>query len=130
MKSPADDMADYLQTQGHGSRRNASGWCISVGTEPAVPATTITLFDTGGSGPDTDQLDIFNPTFHVRVRSNTYPEGYSKIYAIMQTLVHAPVVTLSGSRYAFIAAETDILSIGKDENDKEIFTANYRALRQ
>lgn len=130
MKSPADDLAGFLESKGIGSRRATAGWNISVGTEPAAPTTAVTLYDTGGGAPDTGELDVFNPTVQVRVRGNSYPEAYAKANDVMKALILAPVMTLNGSRYAFIVAETDILSLGKDENDKDIFTANFRAMRQ
>jgi hypothetical protein len=78
MKSPADDLAGFLESKGIGSRRATAGWNISVGTEPAAPTTAVTLYDTGGGAPDTGELDVFNPTVQVRVRGNSYPEAYAK----------------------------------------------------
>ena len=40
----------------------------AVGTEASSPDTTVTLYDTGGEGPDTDELDIERQTIQVRVR--------------------------------------------------------------
>jgi len=129
MNSCADDIANYLQTRGIGSRRGKTGWVISVGQEPKDPVTAITVLDTGGGAPDTCEQDIFYPTFLVRVRAGKYAEGYSKCNEIMRMLTRASALTLGGSTYAFVQAETDVESLGKNDTDKEIFACVFRAMR-
>ena len=69
MRSPAHDIALHIAGPGIGTFGGATGWTIAVGTGASSPDTTITLYDTGGEGPDTDELDIERQSIQVRVRS-------------------------------------------------------------
>lgn len=134
MRSAAHDIALHIASAGLGVFGGASGWAVSVGTEPASPDTTITVYDTGGEGPDTDQLDIERPTIQVRVRSSkagsAYPDAHDKQRAIRALLHGIKGVTINGTRYAGITMTSEILVIGRDENDRFLMTANYRVIRQ
>jgi hypothetical protein len=134
MRSPAHDIALHIAGAGLGTFGGASGWAISVGTEPASPETTITVYDTGGEGPDTDQLDIERQTIQVRVRSakesGAYQAAYDKQRAIRAVLINLSGVVMDGSRYLGIVMTSEILTIGRDDNDRFLMTANYRVIRQ
>jgi len=125
MQSPALSIAQYLAAQGFGVFAAESGWSIHVASEPEKPDTCITVYDTGGEEPDTDQLDR-RPTFQVRVRGPNYQDAYAKISSILDFLMHAPAVTLNGTRYAAFAPTSDVASIGKDDNNRHVLTVNFR----
>jgi hypothetical protein len=131
MNSPAHDLAQYLISQGHGTVTANEGWAISVSLEPALPKNVVTLYDTGGAEPDTDQLNLYRPTVQVRTRSRYDPEGWNKQDGI-RSLFHAVSgLVLGDTRYAGITAETDIAHIGNTDGDElYLFTCNYRVLRE
>lgn len=135
MRSPAHDIALHIASvPGIGTFGGATGWTISVATEASSPDTTITVYDTGGEGPDTDELDIERQSIQVRVRSGkqsgAYQAAYDKQHAIRAALINLSGVVMDGSRYLGIVMMSEILTIGRDDNDRFLMTANYRVIRQ
>lgn len=131
--SPAHLIALYLAASGVGTFGGEAGWSINVSREPVKPFTAITLYDTGGDGPDTDELDWLRPTFQVRVRGTDYPDAYAKQEEIRDLLALPQPITVThlGKEYEFIGVvmQSDILAIGRDDNDRHLLTANYRAIK-
>lgn len=132
MNSAAVDIAGYLATNGIGSFAGNPQhlWSINVAREPIDPTNAVTVYDTGGIGPDTDELDVFRPTIQIRVRSIDYNDGLEKQQLIMTALHALLQTTLNLTNYLSCVAETDITYIGASENDLYLFTANYQILRQ
>lgn len=129
MSSPAYDIAQYLASQGVGVFGGSSAWSINVSREPASPDDCITLYDTGGAGLDTDDRDIDRVSFQVRVRSFDYLSARAMQVAIRDLLLIDPGVAAGGNLYT-ISQESNIMHIGRDENDRQILTANYLAFVQ
>lgn len=127
MKSPADDLARYLATAGVGTFGGASAWCVGVAAEPATPPECVTLYDTPGGEPDTDELDSM-PRFQVRVRGPSFTACYDKQNAIRDLLLLPAAITTSESTY-LIQMSSDIETIGRDDSDNFLLVANYRARR-
>jgi hypothetical protein len=132
LNSAAVDISGHLAANGIGSfAGNPSHvWSINVAREPVEPANCVTVYDTGGQGPDTDELDIHQPTIQIRVRSKVYIEGYEKQRVIQSVLHSIRQTTIGLTNYLSCVAETDITYIGASDNDFYLFTANYRILRQ
>ena len=135
MRSPAHDIALYIASLPMvGTFGGTEGWSVSVGAEASSPDTTITIYDTGGSGPDTDQLDIERQSIQVRVRSGrgagAYQDAYDKQRVIRGALINLSEVVMDGSRYFGMIMESEILVSGRDDNDRFLMTANYRVIRQ
>lgn len=121
MTSPAYTIARYLEAQGFGE------WAhnINVSLEPSEPVECITLYDTGGSDPDTDDQNLFNKTIQIRVRSLDYLGAYSKLEQIRDLLINNTITGINA-----IWMQGDILYIGRDDNDRHLFTTNFRLLIQ
>lgn len=127
MRSLAHDLAAYLHDQGVGTFPHTTGWAINVAHEPGDPADSITIYDTGGEGPDTDQLDVERPTIQVRVRSDSYPDAYAKHQAIRDMLIFGPL-DLEESVVRLVQTSGPF-SLGLDDKNRHLLTANYRARR-
>jgi hypothetical protein len=125
MRSPAYSVAQHLAANGFGVFAASSGWSINAGSEPATPDTAITVFDTGGEEPDTDQRDR-RPTLQVRVRGPSYDDAYTKIDDIAYFLANARPVVLDGTRFVGFSITSDIAGLGKDDNNRHQFTVNFR----
>mgnify|MGYP001493829437 CR=1 FL=1 len=125
MTSTAYDIAMLLQSEGVGSFGSSSGWSIAVGSEPMSPHTTITLYDTGGLEPDTEQLDR-RPSFQVRVRGGDYLAARAKIEEAIGVLQGRTGVVLGGTRYLSFELQSDVVCLGKDDSERFIFVANFR----
>lgn len=129
-QSPATDIAQYLDAEGFGDFAADSGWSINVGTEPAKPETCITLYDTGGGISSADQ-QMYDPTMQIRVRHKSYLSGYTKASDIRDKLAMQTRDLIVGDwHYSGFFVFTDVAMIGKDDNDRCIFTFNLRLMRE
>lgn len=127
--TPAKDIADMLVSSGVGVFAAESGWSINVSREPVSPDTAITIYDTGG-GPDVNvDINMRQPTIQVRVRGYDYPEAYAKHEEIRSALCIPTFRDQGDHRYVGVWMQSDILSIGRDDNDRHLLTANYRIER-
>lgn len=126
MKSPAHDLAIYLSLNGIGTFPGT----ISVHAEPADPPNVVTLYDTGGLEPDTDQMDLMQPTFQVRVRNLDPALGYVMQERIRDLLMLPGRLVTADSAFVMITPSSDIASLGRDDNNRFLTTLNYRAIRE
>jgi len=131
MTTPAQEFATFLETAGLGVKGAASGWGIYVGREPSRPDQAITCFDTGGfdANPKWSQDQS---TVQVRIRGarGDYVGTHAKALAVKDELLGKANVTVGGVKYVGIWAVGDIIHIGYDENDRPLFTTNWRAVRE
>ena len=126
MISAAHDVAKYLAAQGAGTFPGT----LSVSVEPMTPVDVTTIYDTGGEPPDTDQQDLLRSTFQVRTRSVDYETGYSKQTQIRDLLILPGRIVTADSAFVMISMTSDIASIGRDDQDRYLMTANYRVIRE
>lgn len=124
MKPAAYELAKFLEANTLG----IVGVDIHVATEPEAPDDCVTLYDTGGLEPDTDELDIFRPTIMVKVRSKSYLTAHGRQTIIHNVFKATPIITLE-SRFSGIVLASDFISVGLDESQRHAFTANYRCMR-
>lgn len=129
MNSPSHEIALHLASVGVGTFGGSSPWSIYFASEPASPDDTITVYDTPGGEPDTDELDLFRPAFQIRVRSANYAEAYAKHSTIREILTLPDTITAETSIFIGIEMSTDVAGIGTDDNDRHLLVANYRAMR-
>lgn len=129
MNSPAHDIALYLVANAVGTLPWTSGWAVSVALEPPEPNNSVTVYDTGGQEPDTDELDLMRPSLQVRVRSVSYQDAYDKQVQIRDLLILPQPISAEDSDFVSIQMTSDILSIGRDDNNRHVLVANYLAIR-
>jgi hypothetical protein len=127
--SPAHDIALYLATSGIGALYGTTPWAINHNGEQVQPPDTITIYDTGGDHPDTDELDIDRPTFQVRVRARVLAQGWQKSRDIRDLLILDQPIICATSRFDLIVMVNDFGSIGTDNSNRHILIANYRGRR-
>lgn len=128
--SPAHDIALLLESAGVGSLPwSGSGWSVGAHLEPDAPDNAVTVYDTGGLVPDTDELDMKRPSFQVRVRSLSYADAYAKQVQIRDILILSDPVQAATSVFVGIQMSSDILFIGRDEKNRHLLTANYQSIR-
>lgn len=125
MNSPAHDTALYLVAQDIGT---AFGTGVFVGREPLSPVECVTVYDTGGGvGP---LVDMRVPTVQVRIRSADYNTGWQRANAAHETLTAPAGVTGQPDiAVAWWTATSDVAYIGRDDQDRVLFTANYTFTR-
>lgn len=130
-KSPAHDVATHLNALGLGGFPATGSWPIYVNAEPATPDQTITVYDTGGNGPEDGDQDVIEAPFQIRVRvvNTAAAAAYTKLAAIRTALLAARGYAGDGVVHSFYVMETDVISLGTDENNRHIRVANYRVHR-
>jgi hypothetical protein len=125
-------MAQFLEDLAVGTMGGALQWGIFVGSEPTDPAAhadAITLYDTGGDEPDTDEQDV-RPTFQVRVRASAYLAGISKIEQIRDALIDPATIVVGGVTYVGVEESSEIAHIGRDDSDRDLLVANFRTRKE
>lgn len=136
--TPAIELAQYLADNGVGARGGDADWGIHVAREPIAPSNVNTLYDTGGSEPDVIDISLRVVTIQVRTRSVDYAVGAAKQEEIFNLLAQPDAVTgvapiersIGAHRYIGIWLTGDITYIGRDDNDRFLFTSNYQIHRQ
>ena len=118
--SPAHTLALHLESLGLGT----IGQDLHISREPASPDFVTTLYDTGGDEADTDELDIMRPTIQVRVRSFDYAQAHARHLSIRDAL------HFTDSGFMGVFMTTDVISIGRDDNDRHLLTSNYAISQQ
>jgi len=129
MRSPAHDIAIYLTALGVGTFGGVAAWSINVGAEPETPDEAVTVYDTGGNAPMPD-IELRDTTLQVRVRGPVYADAYEKANEIYGFLTQETTREIGEARYIGIWATSDIGAIGRDDNNRFLFTANFRIERQ
>jgi len=127
MNSPAYDVANILESTAFGL--GVIGTDIFIGREPASPDNCITVFDTGGYEPESSDVVYELPTVMIKVRNKTYTNGYAKIAAIKAALHKAANIAEGTTRYIAIWAQSDIITLGYDDNNRALFSVNFRIHR-
>lgn len=121
MSSPAYKIARFLEANFYGE----VGHDILVSLEPSTPVETITVYDTGGIDPDTDDQDVFIRTIQIRFRTEDYNGTYDKMVEIRDLLINGPITDIND-----VWMQGDILPIGRDDNDRHLLTMNFRLLME
>ena len=120
----ADDIAAYLQTSSIGT----VGTDIFVGHMPDAPANCMAVIQSGGespemAGPISGQIE--RPRLIVRVRNTSYASGASKANDVLKALHTAGEVSLSGHRYLFIRAVGSVNQLGRDHENRSLFSLDF-----
>ena len=123
MNPASIDVKDLLVTEGIGT----FGENLFVGKEPAQPNECITIYDTT-AGEQNPKLAIDEVSIQVRVRSANYMGGYSRANSVKISLEGRSPITLNTTNYIAFWA-TSISFVHYDENDRAIFTINFRITR-
>lgn len=126
----ARNVAHLLENQNFGTFANTGAWAISIGLEPDRPDSAITIYDTGGDSPDTDEMDLNRLTFQVRVRARDYVLAYAKMKEIRAYLISRGTKTINSTRYIGIYVTSDVASLGLDDNKRQVLTCNFRTISQ
>lgn len=119
-----------LEAQGFGTiaGTSASGWSLNTGEEPEKPSNTITVYDTGGPGPETDEMDFERRTVQIRIRAARRAQAVEQGEAVRAYLLTKPAKTSGDRVFVAFQVNQDLAEIGKDELNRPIFTLNLTTL--
>lgn len=130
MNAPSIDIQTLLAASSTGL---ASGTDLFVSLEPDggnIADKIVTVFDTGGLEPAT-YVTLLSPNIQVRIRGERgeFEEGYALAELVRDTLHAVSNTTVEGTRYIHIIASTDINFLGYDDNNRPVWTVNFRIMR-
>mgnify|MGYP000642779426 CR=1 FL=1 len=124
MNSPAHDTALYLADAGV---TGAFGVGVFVGREPLTPVDVVTCYDTGGApGP---LIDLRTPTVQGRGRADDDSAGWYLANLIHDTLTRPVDVAVPGGAILGWTPNAEVAFIGRDDNDRALFTVNFEIIR-
>ena len=121
MNSPAHELSLLLTA--------ALSETVYTASEPDTPDDVVTIYDTGGTGPDTNELSPIDATFQVRVRNTSYPNAYAKHMAVRDELIYTFPKVGATSTFWEIEATDEPFPLGRDDSNRFILVANYRCRR-
>lgn len=133
MNAASVDIKDILD--GESSLGLTFATDLFVGKEPETPDNCVTLFDTPGEPPDLtlagkDEDDYNYPYMQVRVRDNSYTDGWDTINSIKTYLHGLHGVTQGGSKYDLIQCVQEPALLDWDKNDRVRFVTTFRIHRK
>lgn len=129
MTSVARDVAGYLAGEGLGAVGGSAQWALYIGKEPLQPDDAVTIYDTGGPFDNPDG-PYYSPTIQVRVRSHSYDDGYTRAEAIRDQLIIPTARVIGGWLYTGFWLLSDVVKIGTDDKNRELFTVNFQSRRE
>ena len=131
MNAPSVDLKDMLEAESSLGLTFATD--LFVGWEPGKPDNTVTLYDTPGGPPQqtyTKGEDYYYPSVQVRVRNNSYTEGYRIINEIKVALHNRAQETWNGTLYSAIACAQEPALLNWDEHGRAIFVTTIDIQRR
>lgn len=130
--TPADDIATMLQSDGLGTKATT----IFVDTEPGpnslkISDPLIIIYNSGGFDPEATGKVFRKPTVQVRVKGpdGGYTAAEQKVQAVAAALHTRTPATVGGTRYAGIWQMGEVAFVERDENNRPVFSANFRMHR-
>lgn len=130
------DMATALESASVAGRpgsaaETASGWQIGCGFMAASPDQMVGIYDTGGL-PNEQVAPLDRPTFQVRVRgSQNLDIGAvrTQLETCRSTLEAINATVIASRRYVMVMMEGNAIPMGPDQNNRQEYVANFKALR-
>ncbi len=123
-------MAEFPASQGIkdliATHVGGSGWQTEIGAMPKTPDKVIMVSDTGGQDPNPKWLLDF-PTIQVMVRGivSGYLATFQEAKAVKDILLGVDAQVIQGDRWDGITQNGDLAFIGRDENDRPLFSVNF-----
>lgn len=120
----AKELAEYLEAQGFGRTTNP-GRTIYYGESPPTPDDVVVVLEEPGGPPRLTISESRSAT--VVVRAVVFEDGLARAQEIQRAL-HEQQGILSTIQVARITADTQPISLGRDQNDRHQFSQGYSVL--
>lgn len=122
-----EDMKDVIVAAGYGT----FGTDLFVGVLPDTPNLCVALIESGSWREPEPNPDLEYPTMQVLVRggTNEYLKARDKMEDIYAHLRDIGQVTVGTTFYGGVWCSSGPTSIGRDERERPVFSANFRFMR-
>ena len=131
MNPISEDIKDLLEADS--SLELELGVNLFVGMEPPTPDDCVTLYDTGGRGPQLTfnrNEHYYHGRFQVRIRSKSYLIGMNLAQTLMDYLHGRGHEEINSTDYNLIQAGSAPAFIGRDANHRLLFVVNFEVQRR
>ena len=131
MNPASVDIKDLLEGESSLGLTFASN--LFIGREPTHPDNVVTLFDTPGGPPQLtyDRTEkYYYPSVQVRVRNNSYLDGWDLIHNIREVLHGQGHVTINGTTYELIKCSMEPSFLTWDRNSRAVFVTTFDLQRR
>lgn len=130
MNAPSKDLAILLAASSTGL---TLGTDLFYSREPdgaSIADKIVTVLDTPGLDPAT-YTTLLAPNAQVRIRGNAgeFDDSFTLAETVRNTLHAVKNTTVGGTRYIHIIATSDLNWLGYDDNNRPLWTINFRILR-
>lgn len=136
MNPPSEDIKDLLEdgdssSDDIGTFNATTGWSIKMSEMSTSPDTCILVSDGPSWGSPNPNYSYEYPTIQIQVRGEkgSYLTAYAKAEEIKNFLNGNGNQTVNGARYIQITCSSDILYLGRDENQRPLFSINFELQR-
>lgn len=128
MNAPSEDLRDILA--GTSSLALTFATNLFVSEMPSAPDNCVCVYDTGGFEPDSN-FTYERPTVQIMVRGakGAYFSAHEQAQEIRDVLTATINHTINGARYIAIWCQSDVLSLGFDNNHRPMLSVNFRMHR-
>jgi len=129
MMNPAsEDIKDLLAAESSLALTFATN--LFIAKMPIDPDLCVSVNDTGGYDPEVDYV-YDRPTVQIQVRGpkGDYIVGHELAQDIGETIHGVNNQTVNATRYIGIWREGDVIALGFDDNDRPLFSINFRIHR-
>lgn len=103
---------------------------LFVSVLPESPDAIVAIFDYSGEDPE-QNIEYWRPSVQVRVRGarEDYETAYQLAMNIKALLVASHNITIGDTRYIGIWSKGDIISLGRDNNQRPELSMNFQIHR-
>lgn len=136
MAELVQDLAQYIELKGHGTRAATSGWSIFQDGLTDAPDTQIAVIGTGGAASEgqfgTDTLKYEHPraAIHVRGAREDVAGARTKAFAIYKDVGKIMAETVNGTFYHVALALQPPFLLKADDRARPVFVFNVEAEKE
>ena len=128
---PSEDVRSILVAASVVSATPTAAWSVHMGHLPKSPNEVVAVVDTGGLSPNPKWL-LDYPSVQVLLRGapNGYVTTRTKAIRIKDELLGIMSQTVNSNRIVSITMNGDIAYMGVDQNERPMFSLNFRLIIQ
>lgn len=129
MNNILNDTASFLVNNGIAG--GSTDWNIFEEYLPNKPDKAVVINSTGGLSQEVN-FDLSYPSIQIRIRGKRGLQGQRDARAKakeIKNIMHTGNFTMGTIGYAYCLAEGDILSLGRDQNNRQQYSLNFQTAR-
>jgi hypothetical protein len=102
---------------------------VFASTYPTEPVEMLVVTDTGGPAPVLQEENLRLSSAQLLTRTEVYETGWGRLNSLIPQIVSFQNYVDGDDRIVGIYLTTDILALGRDEQDRFLFSVNFNLMR-